>query len=95
MLHEEEKTIPAFSIGSVARLLGVSVHTLRMYEREGLIIPFKTPSGQRRYSAQDVEHLRCIRKAINEEKLGIAGIQHLQALIPCRQIVGCSAEKTA
>jgi MerR family transcriptional regulator/heat shock protein HspR len=93
MLPAEEQTIPAFSIGSVARLLGISVHTIRMYEREGLIIPFRTRSGQRRYSAEDIEHFRCIRRAINEDKLGIAGIQRLQAIIPCWQIVGCPAEK--
>jgi predicted site-specific integrase-resolvase len=38
---------PVFSISTAAKLLDVSVHTLRMYEREGLIIPFKKDSSQR------------------------------------------------
>ena len=41
---------PKYTISSAATLLGISVHTLRMYEREGLIIPFKKESGQRLYS---------------------------------------------
>ena len=34
-------TEPVFPISTAAKLLKISVHTLRMYEREGLIIPFK------------------------------------------------------
>ena len=32
--------------------------TLRIYERRGLLHPFRTPGGTRRYSAQDLEQLR-------------------------------------
>jgi hypothetical protein len=32
---------PLFPIRTAAKLLNISVHTLRMYEKEGLIIPFK------------------------------------------------------
>ena len=56
--------IPIYSIGTVARMLGISVFTLRMYEREGLLIAHKADSNQRRYSASDVERLQCIRRAI-------------------------------
>ena len=44
-----------YSIGTVARMLGISVFTLRKYEREGLIVSFKKKSGHRLYSASDVE----------------------------------------
>jgi MerR family transcriptional regulator/heat shock protein HspR len=32
---------PIFTISAAAKLLGISVHTLRMYEREGLFIRSK------------------------------------------------------
>ncbi|CUT05716.1 MerR family DNA-binding transcriptional regulator [Candidatus Kryptonium thompsonii] len=32
---------PVFPISVVAERLGISEHTIRMYEREGLIIPYK------------------------------------------------------
>lgn len=76
-------------------MLNISVQTLRHYEREGLIIPFKSDSNQRRYSKADIERLECIRKAINEEKVSIEGIKHIHALIPCWQIRNCSEQDRA
>ena len=38
----------------------------------------------------DLERIKCIRKAINEDKMGIEGISRMLALIPCWAIVNCS-----
>ena len=46
------------TIGEVARRLGVSVSTVRRYEAAGLITARRTPGGQRRFDAADVEKLR-------------------------------------
>jgi len=86
---------PVYSIGTVARMLGISVFTLRLYEREGLIIAHKSDTNHRRYSQHDVERLKCIRRAISELKFGIAGIKGVYALIPCWSIVKCSEEDQA
>ncbi len=45
-------------IGEVAARLGVSVHTLRYYERAGLIDVPRQEGGVRRYSGREVELLR-------------------------------------
>jgi MerR family transcriptional regulator/heat shock protein HspR len=82
---------PIYSIGTVARMLGISVFTLRMYEREGLIISHKAASTHRLYSQLDIERLKCIRLAIREEKMSIAGIRKVYSMIPCWDIVRCSA----
>jgi len=81
---------PNYTISTAARLLGISVPTLRMYEKEGLLLPFKTDGNQRRYSDKDLERIRCIRRAINEDKIGIEGIRRMLALIPCWAIVNCT-----
>lgn len=83
---------PKYTISNAAKLLGISVHTLRMYEREGLIIPFKKDSGQRLYSDSDVERLSCIRRAINEDGLNIEGVKRVLSLIPCWGILSCPVE---
>jgi MerR family transcriptional regulator/heat shock protein HspR len=38
----------------------------------------------------DIERIRCIRRSINEDKIGIEGIRRIFALIPCWAIVNCS-----
>jgi len=83
---------PVYPISVAAKLLSISVHTLRMYERENLIIPFKKESNHRLYSQSDIERLSCIRRAINELKISIAGIKTIYSLIPCWKIINCSKE---
>lgn len=82
------KFAPIFTIGTVAKMLNVSVQTIRMYEQEGLIIPAKTDTGRRMYSLNDVERLDCIRKMIVEKGLNINGIRKIMSLIPCWEFKG-------
>lgn len=83
---------PIYPIRTAAQMLGISVPTLRMYEKEGLIIPHKTDGNQRIYSDADLERIRCIRKAINESKISINGIKTIYSLIPCWEVIKCSEE---
>jgi len=86
---------PKYKISAAAEKLGISVHTLRMYEREGLVIPFKKETYQRLYSDKDLERIGCIRNAINEDKISIQGIKRIFSLVPCWAIVKCSEEDKA
>ena len=81
---------PVYTISTAAKLMGISVHTLRMYENEGLIIPFKKESNQRLYSDKDIERIDCIRKSIQNDKIGIAGLKSIAALVPCWELINCS-----
>ena len=80
---------PVYTIGVAAKMLGISVPTVRMYEREGLILSYKSPTGHRYYSQTDMDRLVCIRKMITQEKVSINGIRHLMSLIPCWEITKC------
>ena len=51
----KESNLPVLTISAAAKLVGISIHNIRMYEREGLILPYKEEGKQRRYSANDVE----------------------------------------
>jgi DNA-binding transcriptional MerR regulator len=53
----EVKPEPGLSIAEAARRTGVSVHTLRYYERAGLVVTAidRTGGGQRRYLPRDLE----------------------------------------
>lgn len=51
-----------FSIAEVAREVGVSPPTLRVWEREGLVSPPRTERGYRVYREGDVERLKEVRR---------------------------------
>ena len=84
---------PVFTIGVVAKKIGVSPETLRLYQREGLLLPYKTKTGRRLYSQADIEWIACIRRQITIHKLNIAGIRRLLALIPCWELKPCTVEE--
>ena len=51
-------------IGELATKAGVSIDTVRYYEREGVLpTPKRHDSGYRRYSVDDVERLQFVRRA--------------------------------
>lgn len=58
---------PVYSIGAVAKMLGVDATMLRTWEeRYGLVVPSRSKGGQRVYSRDDLEHLRFVLKAIEQ-----------------------------
>jgi DNA-binding transcriptional MerR regulator len=53
---------PVFSIGAVARVLGIPVATLRTWEdRYGVVVPERSAGGHRLYSRRQLEWLRFLR----------------------------------
>ena len=83
---------PIYPIRTAAKLLNISVHTLRMYEKEKLIIPFKKFTSHRLYSESDIERIKCIRSAINNSKISINGIKTIYSMMPCWEVLSCSKE---
>src|SRR4051794_10710650 len=70
-------------IGVVARKFEVSVDLLRLYEREGLLVPLKSPKGTRYFTEQDFEWINTLMRLVRDSGLNFAGIRHLLALLPC------------
>ncbi len=68
------------TIGTLSRLTGVNVETIRYYERIQLMRkPPRTRGGHRSYESEHVEHLRFIRRA-RTLGFGIDGIRALLTL---------------
>ncbi len=80
---------PIYTIGIAARKMNVAVPTLRMYEREGLILPYRSPTGRRIYSNNDLMWIDCIRRMITQNGLNLEGIRRLLALMPCWKLTHC------
>ena len=53
-----------YTISVAAELAGVTVRSLRLYERHGLLHPARTTGGTRRYSQDDLRRLRRITELV-------------------------------
>ncbi len=73
----------------VAKVLNLSVETLRLYEREGLLVPYKLTSGHRRFTSDDIEWIRCLQEQIHENKLNFAGIRYMLSTLACHEVKPC------
>lgn len=59
--------VATYSIGAVARMVGVPPATLRTWEeRYALVEPVRSAGGHRLYSRQDVERLRFVAELVRE-----------------------------
>jgi MerR family transcriptional regulator/heat shock protein HspR len=68
-----------FVISVAAELAGMHPQTLRIYERKGLLEPFRTPGGTRRYSQDDIERLQLIQE-LTSQGLNLEGVRRVLAL---------------
>lgn len=65
-----------YIISVAAELAGVHPQTLRIYERKGLIEPYRTPGGTRRYSDEDLERLGTIQE-LTSEGVNLEGVRQI------------------
>ncbi len=66
-----------YQIGTVARVTGLSTHTIRVWERRYAVVePARTPGGSRVYSDADVTKLRLLKR-LTDEGHSIGRIAHL------------------
>ena len=67
------------SIGEVAQVTGLPVHTLRYWESEfsRFFSPIRTSGRQRRYSEDEVRRIMEIKKLLREDKYSIAGAKQV------------------
>ena len=65
-----------FVISVAAELAGMHPQTLRIYERKGLIEPFRTSGGTRRYSQEDIDRLNQIQE-LTDQGLNLEGVKQV------------------
>ena len=68
-----------YIISVAAELVGMHPQTLRVYERRGLLDPYRTPGGTRRYSQKDLNRLLLIQQ-LSANGVNLEGIRQILAL---------------
>lgn len=51
-----------YAIGKFSEMIGLSIHTLRYYEKENLIVPAREDNGRRSYSESDLTWIQFIQR---------------------------------
>ena len=64
-----------YMISAVAEMYDVHPQTLRMYEREKLLVPSRSEGNTRLYTQDDLERLEIILKLTRELGVNLAGVE--------------------
>ena len=75
MCAEERDSEPRYVISVAARILGVQTHTLRYYERVGILEPSRSPGNIRLYSESDIAYVRQLKKLMDDLGVNLAGVE--------------------
>lgn len=70
----KKKKEPVYMIGAVSRMYSIHPQTLRLYEKEGLLVPSRTEGRTRMYSQEDLEKLEFILFLTRELGINLAGV---------------------
>jgi MerR family transcriptional regulator/heat shock protein HspR len=66
---------PRYVISVAARMVGIEAHTLRYYEKLGLVQPERSSGNIRLYSEEDVDRLRHVKVLMNDCGVNLAGVE--------------------
>lgn len=66
---------PRYVISVAARMLGIRAHTLRYYERVGIIVPPRSRGKIRLYSEKDIARLRQVKTLMDDLGINLAGVE--------------------
>ncbi len=70
-----DDTEPRYVISVTARMLGIQTHTLRYYERIGIIEPARSRGNIRLYSERDIALLRRAKTLMDDLGINLAGVE--------------------
>jgi MerR family transcriptional regulator/heat shock protein HspR len=82
---------PRYVISIAARIVGIETHTLRYYERLGLVQPYRSEGNIRYYSESDIDQLRHIKMLMSDLGVNPAGaevvIRMAQKITEMQQVI--------
>jgi len=70
-----DDTEPRYVISVTARILGIQNHTLRYYEKIGIIEPARSQGNIRLYSERDIDLLRRAKTLTDDLGVNLAGVE--------------------
>jgi MerR family transcriptional regulator/heat shock protein HspR len=75
MENRKEGYEPRYVISVAARMLNTQTHTLRYYEKVGIIEPRRSQGNIRLYSDRDIAILRKVKSLMEDMGINLAGVE--------------------
>ncbi|MDD4859896.1 MAG: MerR family transcriptional regulator [Dehalococcoidales bacterium] len=75
MEDERKEKEPCYVISVAARMLSMQTHTLRYYEKIGIIEPYRSRGNIRLYSEHDITMLRRVKSFTEDMGVNLAGVE--------------------
>jgi len=72
---------PRYVISIAARMVGVRTHTLRYYERVGIVEPSRSRGNIRLYSESDIAQLRRVKALMDDLGVNLAGVEVIMRMM--------------
>ena len=76
-----DDTEPRYVISVAARMLGVRTHTLRYYEKIGIIEPSRSKGNIRLYSDREIVQLRRVKNLMDDLGVNLAGVEVILRMV--------------
>jgi MerR family transcriptional regulator/heat shock protein HspR len=74
-------TEPRYVISVAARMLDMQTHTLRYYERVGVIEPRRSKGNVRLYSDSDIALLRRVKALVDDMGINLPGVEVILRMV--------------
>ncbi|RMF83262.1 MAG: MerR family transcriptional regulator [Nitrospinota bacterium] len=82
-----------FTISVVSKMYDIHPQTLRLYEREGLLIPHRSEGNHRLYSREDLQKLSLILSLTRELGVNLAGVDVILSMREKMQLLQRQVEE--
>jgi MerR family transcriptional regulator/heat shock protein HspR len=81
MNEERYNDEPRYVISVAARMLEIQTHTLRYYEKVGIIEPYRSRGNIRLYSDKDIAILRRAKSMVDDMGINLPGVEVILRMI--------------
>jgi MerR family transcriptional regulator/heat shock protein HspR len=81
MNRERYNNEPRYVISVAARMLDIQTHTLRYYERVGIIEPHRSRGNIRLYSDRDIALLKRVKSLVDDMGINLPGVEVILRMV--------------
>lgn len=81
MNEERFDTEPRYVISVAAKMLEIQTHTLRYYEKVGIIEPRRSQGNIRLYSDRDIAILRRVKALVDDMGINLPGVEVILRMV--------------